>query len=134
MANLQMLKDELSKLTVLEAAELSKILEEAWACRPPPRWRLRRRPAPLRRPPEESSQSHRHRVRWRRCHQKQVVDYDGFCSRRPRTWSRRCKTAARKASSNTVLRSEARVQYQGALSSRRRRAAGVRCCSPRVCG
>src|SRR5262250_172058 len=30
MADLQMLVDELSKLTVLEAAELSKKLEEAW--------------------------------------------------------------------------------------------------------
>ena len=30
MANLQQLVDELSKLTVLEAAELSKLLEEKW--------------------------------------------------------------------------------------------------------
>ena len=30
MANLQTLVDELSKLTVLEAAELSKLLEEKW--------------------------------------------------------------------------------------------------------
>jgi len=30
MANLQALVDELSKLTVLEAAELSKLLEEKW--------------------------------------------------------------------------------------------------------
>src|ERR1700750_1034893 len=30
MANLQQLVDELSKLTVLEAAELSKMLEEKW--------------------------------------------------------------------------------------------------------
>ncbi len=30
MANLQSLVDELSKLTVLEAAELSKLLEEKW--------------------------------------------------------------------------------------------------------
>jgi large subunit ribosomal protein L7/L12 len=30
MANLQHLVDELSKLTVLEAAELSKLLEEKW--------------------------------------------------------------------------------------------------------
>jgi len=30
MANLQALADELSKLTVLEAAELSKLLEEKW--------------------------------------------------------------------------------------------------------
>ena len=30
MANLQQLVDELSKLTVLEAAELSKLLEETW--------------------------------------------------------------------------------------------------------
>ena len=30
MADLQKLVDELSKLTVLEAAELSKKLEEAW--------------------------------------------------------------------------------------------------------
>ena len=61
MADLQKLVDELSKLTVLEAAELSKKLEEAWGVsaaaavrlRPRfqpsrPRFRLRRRSPPRR--------------------------------------------------------------------------------------
>jgi len=35
MADLNALVDQLSELTVLEAAELSKLLEEKWASRPP---------------------------------------------------------------------------------------------------
>jgi large subunit ribosomal protein L7/L12 len=36
MADIAALVEELSKLTVLEAADLAKALEEAWACRLPP--------------------------------------------------------------------------------------------------
>lgn len=36
MADLQKIVDDLSSLTVLEAAELAKLLEESGACPPPP--------------------------------------------------------------------------------------------------
>ena len=57
MANLEKIVDELSSLTVLEAAELAKLLEEKWgvsaaaavavaaAPAPPPPLRSRRRPS-----------------------------------------------------------------------------------------
>ncbi len=43
MADLQKLVDDLSSLTVLEAAELSKMLEETWGVPPRPRSAVGRR-------------------------------------------------------------------------------------------
>ena len=57
MAELAKIVEDLSKLTVLEAAELSKLLEENGASRPRHRLRLPLLPALRRRPPQRSRRS-----------------------------------------------------------------------------
>jgi ribosomal protein L7/L12 len=110
MADLAKIVDDLSKLTVLEAAELSKLLEEKWgvSAAAPVALAAAGGGAAAAAPVEEKTEfdvvlteagAQKINVI------KEVRAITGLCSRKPRIWSKQLRSRSRKAFPRLTLRS-----------------------------